>query len=1044
MTGFAKLILLFLIFLIPTFSIGKKTDSIEVITRARELGLKGGELFNDGLYYQALDTFKLFLDYRKKIYDEPKYSLGSPYMLIGVSYKNLGQYNLALENFEAARLNYLDGKNRQSTNLAKLYINSGNVYRAKLDFKNALTYFEQGLSIFLSLEPIDPIDVSDAYYSIAEVYYLQNNYNDAIQILHKNLHKGDEYIQIYYYELLALIYQNLDKNTIALKNYQEAIKLTASVFDDSDLELGMIYMNYAEFLNSISSHDESFDVLRSTYDIIKISQPLRGKELSRYYELLGGISQDKIIETQQINRFKTQKKANLYEAISWYTKSLNALSSSTNDINLDSLRIEECISFLDVLAILQQIGDAYYELALIDKEDKSNFYKNSLVKALDYYNAASQLTQQARREISSDESKIQLAELEYHTFSQTIEIAYLALEATGENKYLELAFNNSEQLKSSAIFDKISDDIAQENSLIPDSLLQLQNKLNGIISIYNQKIFEEKNRELPDSLILADLKQKLLIEKSKIPDTTLIYSYTQKIAIENNKQLPNNLLIENYRLKIIQEENKRTNGSLISEYNELIFEESNKGPDSVLIKEYNDKIFTATRERDELNRLLEEEYSDYYDLKYSNSMLSITDIQKEMDKNEAILEYVIVEPDQDTNNENKVETNSQLYTFLITKFDVTFSKNSISEELDNSIEDVFNFMSTPAYLFTTNNDSKEFCISSHQLYKLLIEAYEKELLNKSLIIIPDGKLNYISFDGLLRSLPDTSKTINFSKLDYLINDFNINYANSANILFKNRNKSQKFKNNTLAFAPEYNSEKFDISGTSYTLMPLPGVQREVDAIAETIKTKIFRGNQATEQNFRENCMNSDILHLAMHAYINDSLPAFSRLAFSPNEETDLNKDGWLNTTDIYNLELNARMAVLSACNTGVGKLQKGEGMMSLARGFLFAGCPSIIMSLWEVEDESGTQIMTSFYKNLKKGKSKDEALRLAKLSYIKNSNSRLAHPHYWMSFKSIGDNSPIYNSYDIYFFALLILLIIAFTIDQSLRIRKTRRSNQKL
>jgi len=130
---------------------------------------------------------------------------------------------------------------------------------------------------------------------------------------------------------------------------------------------------------------------------------------------------------------------------------------------------------------------------------------------------------------------------------------------------------------------------------------------------------------------------------------------------------------------------------------------------------------------------------------------------------------------------------------------------------------------------------------------------------------------------------------------------------------------------------------------------------------------------------------------------------------------------------------------LSACNTGTGQLKKGEGIMSLARGFLYAGCPTIIMSLWEVEDESGTEIMTSFYRNLKKGKSKDESLRLAKLDYLESVNSRRAHPHYWLGFVIIGDNKPLFNSYDFYFFIVLILTILGIGIDQVMRIKKARK-----
>jgi len=177
----------------------------------------------------------------------------------------------------------------------------------------------------------------------------------------------------------------------------------------------------------------------------------------------------------------------------------------------------------------------------------------------------------------------------------------------------------------------------------------------------------------------------------------------------------------------------------------------------------------------------------------------------------------------------------------------------------------------------------------------------------------------------------------------------------------------------------------------------------------------------------------------MHANINDSLPGFSSLAFTIDNEKTNTGDGWLNTADIYNLELDAQLTVLSACNTGSGQLKKGEGIMSLARGFFYAGCPSIIMSLWEVEDQSGTEIMGAFYKYLKRGKTKDGALRLAKLEYLKTANSRRAHPHYWLGYVSIGNNSPLYKSYDFYFFSLLSLILVGISIDQTIRMKKARK-----
>ena len=118
-------------------------------------------------------------------------------------------------------------------------------------------------------------------------------------------------------------------------------------------------------------------------------------------------------------------------------------------------------------------------------------------------------------------------------------------------------------------------------------------------------------------------------------------------------------------------------------------------------------------------------------------------------------------------------------------------------------------------------------------------------------------------------------------------------------------------------------------------------------------------------------------------------------------------DGFLHAYEIYNLPLQARLAVLSACETGVGELVKGEGVMSLARAFHYAGCPSVVTSLWKVDDEATAQLMQYFYENLANGKTKSTALREAKLSYLKNAPESKKHPLYWAGFVLIGDDSEI-------------------------------------
>ncbi|MCA1759504.1 MAG: CHAT domain-containing protein, partial [Bacteroidales bacterium] len=369
----------------------------------------------------------------------------------------------------------------------------------------------------------------------------------------------------------------------------------------------------------------------------------------------------------------------------------------------------------------------------------------------------------------------------------------------------------------------------------------------------------------------------------------------------------------------------------IAIFSEKLYEENSKSnPDSMLINEFNNEIFTATRNREELNRYIENEYKDFYDLKYSNSMLPVKEIQQKLKEDQIIIEYVL----------NETDSITELYSFIIGPKHIDFNKQKVNHEFLNAVETMFYFMSNTEYMFTKNEDSKKFCLASNQLFKKLILPFRDQIQNKKITIIPDGKLSYIPFDALLEHLPDTSKTIEFNQLSYLIRNYAINYSNSANLLFKQIPKNKKIKIKAIAFAPEYNDgDVIEIANQYLSLIPLPGVQREVAQISKIINTKIFKGIDATEDNFRKHVEKYDILHLAMHAFINDSLPAFSSLAFTQIKSNDPTKNGLLNTTDIYNFKLNAQLTVLSACNTGTGLLKKGEGIMSLARGFLYAGCP---------------------------------------------------------------------------------------------------------
>jgi CHAT domain-containing protein len=162
----------------------------------------------------------------------------------------------------------------------------------------------------------------------------------------------------------------------------------------------------------------------------------------------------------------------------------------------------------------------------------------------------------------------------------------------------------------------------------------------------------------------------------------------------------------------------------------------------------------------------------------------------------------------------------------------------------------------------------------------------------------------------------------------------------------------------------------------------------------------------------------------MHTILDDDNPMYSKLVFTQTEDS-LN-DGLLNTHEIYNMKLKARMVVLSACNSGDGKFLKGEGVMSLARGFFYSGCPSLIMTLWTVEDLSGSVLMSSFYKYLSQNYPKDVALQQAKLAYLESADNLKSHPYFWSGYVAIGDTEELYRFSMIHKILMLLGFVLVF------------------
>ncbi|MGD2035407.1 MAG: CHAT domain-containing protein, partial [Bacteroidales bacterium] len=193
---------------------------------------------------------------------------------------------------------------------------------------------------------------------------------------------------------------------------------------------------------------------------------------------------------------------------------------------------------------------------------------------------------------------------------------------------------------------------------------------------------------------------------------------------------------------------------------------------------------------------------------------------------------------------------------------------------------------------------------------------------------------------------------------------------------------------------------------------LPYSQKEVVSIYKLFNknerpARIYLFNEADESNFKKSLLSSKYTHVATHGFVNNSMPDMTFLAFSQSTvskglslTSSDSEDNFLFAKEIYSLTLTSELVVLSSCESGLGKMMKGEGMMSMARAFSFAGAKNIVFSLFKVPDKHTKELMVNFYTYILDDKDYADALRKAKLNLITDNMNSL--PLFWAGFIMIG------------------------------------------
>ncbi|MCB0707173.1 MAG: tetratricopeptide repeat protein [Saprospiraceae bacterium] len=407
-----------------------------------------------------------------------------------------------------------------------------------------------------------------------------------------------------------------------------------------------------------------------------------------------------------------------------------------------------------------------------------------------------------------------------------------------------------------------------------------------------------------------------------------------------------------------------------------------QAPDS-LKKNLDGELFIQKQNQYQLLGQIKETFPEYYELRYGSQAFRLDKLKSYVQQEGLnILEYF--------------QGDRSVYVFLLNADTLWMKRLGSGTQLSSKVKSFREALTSYNPIQDAGKDLPAiYGAMAYDLYNMLIEPLENLMIGNRLLIIPDGSLHYLPFDCLVGQPVGPNSA--WRDMSFLLNQYSVGYAYTVDLLLRPVTHYSRSASKMLAVAPDFKAEG--------DLDPLLYNEEEVNSVSTKWPGTILSGPDATKERFRKEAPNYQVLHLATHASANDTMGSYSYLAFQGNQRGG--DSTRLFARELYNMRLPADLVVLSACETGVGEWQRGEGMISLARGFFYSGSKSLLTSLWKLDDRSSSQLMTSFYGYLLKGETKDLALQQAKLDFIRESSSVRAHPFYWASFVPVGLMDPI-------------------------------------
>lgn len=388
---------------------------------------------------------------------------------------------------------------------------------------------------------------------------------------------------------------------------------------------------------------------------------------------------------------------------------------------------------------------------------------------------------------------------------------------------------------------------------------------------------------------------------------------------------------------------------------------------------------------DALLRRIEREHPGYFQLRQPARGISNAELRRALAPQQALLLYS--------------QTAAGLYAFVCTTdtlhallLPTTPDLPDLQEQYLRSLTAYHTHPAPDDALYDSSLET--YAATAQALYRQLV-APVAPLLPERVLIIPDGHWWRLPFDALLTGPP--ADPDNWRTYPFWVLEKSIGYCLSPELLLEvNKPARRRAVKPWLGIAPFTDLSPNDRSPDDFSPLPFSG--QEVRAIADLLRGEAWTGADATLERFRAAAHRYGVLHLATHSRADDRQGGHSFVAVS-------RQGPLLTAKDLFAVSLGADLVVLSACEAGDGQLLRGEGIIGLVRGFLYAGARSVVASQWVAHDRGSAYLMTDFYRNLQQGATKDKALRTAQIALLRQHPTH-AHPFFWAGYRAYGNMAP--------------------------------------